>query len=64
MESPEWRRIEELEELIASTPAATLDGARVQLALLVTFADGDDHLDSVAVRNVAATLGRPAPSAA
>jgi hypothetical protein len=35
----------------------------VQLAFLVECADGDDGLDSAAIRNVAATLYRLAPSA-
>jgi hypothetical protein len=50
--------------VIAATPAATLDGARLQLAFLVQCAQGDENLDGVAIRNAAATLDRLAPIAA
>jgi hypothetical protein len=60
-EFPQWDRLVQLEGLIALTPAATLAGVRVQLALLhhVVSEVGIPNDDDVtSLENAIATLGR------
>jgi hypothetical protein len=57
--SPEWRRIVELEELIAGTPAATRAGLEAQVAVARDYVDAEaDNTVDVALRNVMAALER------
>ena len=60
---PEGRRMYELEELIANTPAATLPGVVVQLAVVMELHDPypDNEADSkdlAALRNIRGTVRR------
>jgi hypothetical protein len=60
-ERPQWSRMLELEQLIARTPAHTLEGAGVQLRMLRYWADEGLALDKEAhatLANALATLGR------
>jgi hypothetical protein len=66
VEFPQWYRVEELEELISSTPTRTLAGARDQLRLLRHWCTSDslpnDDMDA-ALENALATIERLAGSA-
>jgi hypothetical protein len=65
-EFPQWDRLMRLEGLIALTPAATLAGVRVQLALLhhvITEVGVPNDDDVTGLENAIATLGRLAGEA-
>jgi hypothetical protein len=66
-EVPQWQRVEELEELIGTTPAATLTGAAAQLKVLAYCRSQglvpDDALDA-GLESALAVVERSAGEAA